>query len=94
MRMMKMMMMTATTILRGWRLASTGSYKTCRKPTSPRRVRGLPRGRKVSPATGAKRRRRPATHAPTPLLPTPRVKPFLRRNPFQRLAQAAGSKPR
>jgi len=67
-RMTKMMM--TMTIPRGWRLALIGSYKTHRKPTSPRRVRGLPRGHKASTMTGTKRRHHPTAHAPTrPLAP-------------------------
>ena len=88
--MMTMMMM----IPRGWRLASIGPCKAYRKQLSPRRAWGPLRGRKASPTMGAKKRHHPAAHAATRPLPPPRVEPFLRRNPFQRPAQAVRSKPR
>ena len=90
-RVMMTMMMTT---LRGWRPASTGSYRTCRRSTSLRRVQGLPRGQDASPAMCTKRRRRPATHVQTRPPPLPRVDPFLRHNPFLCLAWAVGSNSR
>ena len=81
------MMKTTMMILRGWLLALTGSCRTYRKPTLPRRMRGPPRCRKVSFATGARRRRPPTAHALTLLLL------LSGGNPFQRPARDIGSKP-
>ena len=96
MMMMMMMMMMMTTILRGWQPVSTGFYKACRSPqidVSSSRA-GASKGPEGEPHDGRQNEASPhRPRADTPL-PLPRVEPFLRRNPFQRPARAAGSKPR
>ena len=62
---MKMMTMRTMRIPRGWRPTSTESCKAHRKPTFPRRARGLPRGLKAEPVRVAKRRRHLAAHVTT-----------------------------
>ena len=85
-----MMTMTTTTIMRGWRLVSIESYRAHRKPTFPRRARGLPRDCKAEIVTGTKKRHCLAVRVPTCPLPPPRVGPFFCHDPPSVSARPSG----
>ena len=87
-----MMTMTKTRILREWRPASTRSYKPHRKPTFPRRTRGLPRDCKARNVRVAGRRRRLIACASICLLPPLGVGPTYRHDLPKHLVRATESR--